>query len=101
MEGDDDPEVIVNMRHIVDARVAMTPIEDFCMLPTTMNRDEREDSIRVGAYHLSDDSHASVVAEMHRRERLDHEEILVEMQDMEEGEQIMRNDEDGDEINEE
>lgn len=71
------------------------------MLPATMPREEREDAVELGACRLSDKSHASVAAEMHRRERLDHEEMLVEMQDMEEGEQIMRNDEDGDEINEE
>ena len=67
------------------------------MLPATMKREERVDAIGVGVYHLSEASHSSIVAEMHRRSRLDHKETLIEMQDMEEGEQMMSIDDDDDE----
>ena len=94
LEGDQDTSVVVKMAHVVDGDVKMTPIEDLSMLPTTMRRDERVASIGAGVYHLSEDSHSSIIAEMHRRERLDHEEILIEMGDMDEGDQLMRIDED-------
>ena len=90
--GEEDSEVMVKMGHLVDADVKMVGVDDFLILPQTMRRQERLDAVEAGAYLLSEESHSRIIGEMHRRNRLDHEEILVEEEDMEEAEQIMRND---------